>query len=311
MIHKLSNSHHNPISLIPHLRAFASESMGCFALSASVECFVLDAAANLRDEASSVVWKKVASGLSAPSCSGAACAFALDSSAWGRAVALTSRLTTGERYVSTHVVVPDGAGYLWQCAEGCLGAGVVRSATDATFASSVSLFDSLLAVGAPGAQTSKEYTGDGTVRLYRAAGTPDTSGYARYSAWEDALTLKGGAGFGAVVSLGAQFLLVQAPGNSTVPTAVHVYHVGVDGAAVTAVAVCSVRYSAMGRESLLGASLAQSTAEDGISTVAVLGAPGANKAFTLKLKGGAAPTCAFEDTFSPETDDLTIADRFG
>jgi hypothetical protein len=284
-------------------RGFASEDMACFALSAGVDCFVLNADANARNEESSAIWKQVKPRLEGPSCSGEMCALPVSCSAWGRVLAIVGRASSGKRYVAAYSVAENGEDYAWNCEHGC-SSSAIESVDDATFAESVSLNDKLLAVGSSGGNIGSMYPSDGTVRLYQATGS-----VSRYSEWREDVVLRGPAGFGKTVSLGPHFLLVQAPGNSTVAPAVHIYRVGVDGGSVTAEEFCMIRYPGQGLSSLLGESIAQST--DGINTLAIIGAPGANRAFAIFLKAGLAPSCSFGDTFSPPEDDDTTADRFG
>jgi hypothetical protein len=243
--------------------------------------------------------------------------FGIAAAAWRRAVAVTGRTAGGARFFSTFyaapvppppsatsgndtgvevVSAPAAPAYALACSFGCTADDEAAAASaEPTFGDAVALWDDLLAVGAPGADS-----GRGAVLLYRAAGDPAATGgggYGAHSAWdpagqlvpEDGDTVDGGR-YGAALSLGPSLLVVAAPGaGAGTRGAVTAYALARDGGDNrTARALCTVSrpaYALGGGE--FGAALAQCRAGPGWTMVAV-GAPDESRVYMLWVSDGGA-----------------------
>jgi hypothetical protein len=231
--------------------------------------------------------------------------FGIAAAAWRRAAAVTGTTAGGARFFATFYAAPAAPGngtgaaapaYALACSFGC-AAGDEEAATSAepTFGDAVALWDDLLAVGAPGADS-----GRGAVLLYRAAGNPAAAGgggYGAHGAWlpagrlapEDGDASAGGR-YGAALSLGPSLLVVAAPGaGAGTRGAVTAYALAQDGGGNrTARALCTVSrpgYALGG--GAFGAALAQSRAGPGWTAVAV-GAPDESRVYMLWVSDGGA-----------------------
>ena len=242
-------------------------------------------------------------------------------SAWKKAAAVMATSPGGMRYVRTLFAVKNvGNGqHSWVCTSGCAdGSGSPwdqpnMTSSDSTYGRALALHGNLLAVGTPGVR------GDGFVQVYAAKGTVGPSGYGHHTWWEIAHSFPpppdlgtgqfeytGAGNFGAALSLSSKWLVIGAPGNSSVAALIRVYKVS--GTSLSH--FCEVKHPDATVDSQFGSSIAQSSHDTYPWTIVLVGAPGENVAYSVLLRDDP-PLCKMHEVFEPPANDKDSTDRFG
>ena len=323
-------------------RAVASDDMACFSMPGKLDCLVMDPNARREQRAwwdlpasqrgtkpTSPVWSKVippqvpTTATTCPwtwqrgseqICVGEA------ASAWQKATAVMATSSTGVRYVSTHYAEQKVGGYDWVCTSGCdrdFGSALSwekanMTSADPNYGKALALHGKFIAVGTPG-EAGKE----GMVEVFFARGEPGASGYGAHTSWEKVLHLPppipigtnyieyvGEGDFGAALSLSTKWLVIGAPGNSSVAALIRIYRVQ------TLSHFCEVKHPNAAANSLFGASISQDTHEAYGWTTILVGAPGENLAYSILVRDNP-PLCRMHEIFNPQANDKDITDGFG
>jgi hypothetical protein len=326
-------------------RAVASEDLACFSMPAKLDCVVVDHDARRAHRAwfdmspslrgakpTSKIWSPVLppqvpvttrtcpwtweSDNREQICVGEA------ASAWKRATAVIATSDTGVRYVKTHYAYKRGSEYQWMCTSGCdrdFGAALSwrksnMTSTDPTFGKALAMHGNVIAVGTPG-----EADREGRVEVFFARAAPGASGYDAHTSWEKVAHLPppipigtnyveylGVGDFGAAVSVSSKWVVIGAPGNSSVAALVRIYKIGASSISH----FCEVKHPNAGAKSLFGASISQDTHEDYGWTVVMVGAPGENRAYSILVRDDP-PMCQTHEVFVPQENDKDPTDGFG
>ena len=229
--------------------------------------------------------------------------FGVAVSLWHRAVAMTGTINDGRRFVTTFFAAENSSSEAaLLCTSGCNANSTSDAAgstglasVDPSFGDAISLFSSVLVVGAPGAGN-----GRGAAHVYLAVGGPDPAmavdgvDYGQHRRWRAVALLPDDApssvsavtSFGAGLSLGPRLLAVSAPGDTAMASAVIVfaYSVGVGGN-ISLRVVCGATRTGRDTGSSFGLALAQTEAGPGRTAVAI-GAPDEDRVYVLWVGDG-------------------------
>ena len=323
--------------------AVASDDMACFSTPGALDCMVMDQNARQAQRAwfalssteqqstpqpQAPIWSQALRqtlpsrsvcpwkvGSTAGVCVGEA------ATAWQRATAVMATAPNGMRYARTSYAErnPGGSTYRWVCTSGCEeGSGSPwdksnMTSSESTYGRALAMHGDLLAVGSP------SVFGNGRVEVYAAKGTPGPSGYGQQTWWSrvqyfppppaigtEDIEYTGEGNFGAALSLSSKWLIIGAPGNSSVAALIRVYQVS--GTSMSH--FCEVKHPMAAVDSQFGASIAQSSHATYPWTIVLVGAPGENLAYSILLRDNP-PMCKMHQVFEPPANDNDFTDRFG
>jgi hypothetical protein len=323
--------------------AVASDEMACFSIPGALDCMVMDQDARQAQRAwfalsstqrqstlqpQAQIWSQAEPRQTLPSRS--ACPWKLGTAgvcvgeaatAWKRATAVMATAPDGMRYVRTSYAERNAGDrtYRWVCTSGCAeGSGSPwqksnMTSSDSTYGRALAMHGDLLAVGSSGV------FGIGRVEVYAAKGTPGPSGYGQQTWWSrvhyfppppaigtEDIEYTGEGNFGAALSLSSKWLIIGAPGNSSVAALIRVYKVS--GTSMSH--FCEVKHPRAAVDSQFGSSITQSSHDTYPWTIVLVGAPGENLAYSVLLRDNP-PLCKMHQVFEPPASDNDSTDRFG